>query len=159
MAGGPREAFQRARRLFDAMGELVVHVGPHGHGSMVKLINNTLAAVNAAALGQALALARSAGVDLDALVRVVQSGSGASAMLDLKSRPMIEHDFEPLFKLDHMLKDVRHCLAEADVAGVPFTLADAAEPLYSEAAADDGAGRDFAAVVEVIDRAAGRGQS
>src|SRR5680860_239858 len=48
MAGGPEDAFERAKPLFDAMGELIVHVGPHGHGSMVKLINNTLAAVNAA---------------------------------------------------------------------------------------------------------------
>ena len=37
----PEEAFERARPLFEAMGELVVHAGPTGHGSMVKLINNT----------------------------------------------------------------------------------------------------------------------
>ena len=45
------------------------------------------------------------------------SGSGASTMLELKAGPMLERDFEPLFKLEHMLKDVRHCLAEARALG------------------------------------------
>ena len=41
---GPKAAFVRAQPAFEAMGELVLHVGPQGHGSMIKLINNTLAA-------------------------------------------------------------------------------------------------------------------
>src|SRR5687767_12359357 len=44
MAGGEAEDFGRARPLFEAMGALVLHVGPRGHGQMIKLINNTLAA-------------------------------------------------------------------------------------------------------------------
>ena len=44
-------------------------------------------------------------------------------MLDLKARPMLEHDFTTLFKLEHMLKDVRLCLEEAQAAGVPFPAA------------------------------------
>lgn len=155
MVGGDVEAFELARPLFAAMGELVVHVGRQGDGSMIKLVNNTLAAINAAALAEALALGRKAGLDLDAMLRVVAAGSGASAMLDLKARPMLDHDFEPLFKLDHMLKDVRHCLEEAKAGGVPFSLGDAAELLYAEAAAAGSDTRDFAAVVEVVERTAG----
>ena len=155
MVGGERADFDRARPVFETMGELIVHVGPTGQGEMVKLLNNTLAAINAAALGQALALAQRSQLDLDALVRVVAAGSGGSAMLELKARPMIEHEFEPLFKLDHMLKDVRHCLTEAEAVGSPFSLAEDAERLYAEAAADGGDSRDFAAVVEVSERAAG----
>src|SRR5206468_6692704 len=63
MAGGEAADFERARPVLDAMGELVVHVGPQGHGSVVKLINNTLAAINAAALAEALTLARKESVD------------------------------------------------------------------------------------------------
>ena len=48
-------------------------------------------------------------------------------MLDLKARPMLDGDFEPLFKLEHMLKDVRHCLAEARALGVELRLAEVAE--------------------------------
>jgi 3-hydroxyisobutyrate dehydrogenase len=152
MAGGAEEDLARARPLFEAMGELIVHAGPHGHGSMAKLINNTVAATNAAALAEALSLARRTGLDTDALRRVMGAGSGASAMLELKARPMLEGDFQPLFKLAHMLKDVRHCLAEAEAAGTPLRLAQEVERLYSEAEALGHGEDDFAAVFESIQR-------
>jgi 3-hydroxyisobutyrate dehydrogenase-like beta-hydroxyacid dehydrogenase len=148
MVGGDRQQFERALPLFEAMGKLVLHVGPQGHGSMVKLINNTVAAVNTAAVAEGIAVGRQAGLDLDKLVEVIGAGSGASAMLELKARPIIEHDYEPLFKLGHMLKDVRHCLDEARALGVEPRVAAAAEALYAEA---DDAGHyddDFAAVAE-----------
>jgi 3-hydroxyisobutyrate dehydrogenase-like beta-hydroxyacid dehydrogenase len=153
MAGGDPGDFERARPVLEAMGALVVHVGPQGHGSLVKLINNTLAAINAAALAEALTLARTAGLDTDALREVVGASSGASTMLALKAGPMLEHDFEPLFKLEHMLKDVRHCVAEARRLGAPAELATLAERLYTMADRRGLGGQDFAAVVEVVDDA------
>jgi len=150
MAGGAATEFERAKPLFEAMGKLVLHVGPRGHGSMVKLINNTVAAVNTAAVAEGITVGRSAGLDLDKLVEVISAGSGASAMLDLKAGPIIERDYEPLFKLGHMLKDVRHCLTEAKALGVDMSVAAAAERLYAEA---DDAGHyddDFAAVAEQV---------
>jgi len=150
MVGGEKEAFERARPLFDAMGQLVVHVGPQGHGEMVKLINNMLAAVNAAALGEGLTLALAAGLDTEKLRQVVASGAGASLMLDLKAGPMLERDFEALFKLEHMLKDVRHCLAEARALGLQMPLASTAEGLYAAAAEGGHAEHDFAAVVTAV---------
>ena len=150
MVGGERGPFERATPLFEAMGELVIQVGPLGHGEMAKLINNTLAAINAAALGEGLSLARAAGLDTDRLRRVVAAGSGASAMLELKAEPMLDGDFDALFKLEHMLKDVRHCLAEAQQLGLELPLASAAERLYAAAAAGGHAEDDFAAVVTAV---------
>jgi 3-hydroxyisobutyrate dehydrogenase-like beta-hydroxyacid dehydrogenase len=72
-------------------------------------------------------------------------------MLDLKAGPMLEHDFEPLFKLAHMLKDVRHCLAEAGRLGVPMDLAGAAESAYAQADRKGLGEQDFAAVMEVVE--------
>jgi 3-hydroxyisobutyrate dehydrogenase-like beta-hydroxyacid dehydrogenase len=153
MAGGDEGAFERTRPVLEAMGKLVLRVGPSGHGQMAKLINNTLAAINAAAIAEGLAQARRFGLDADALLEVVGSGSGASAMLGLKARPMLDRDLDPLFKLEHMLKDVRHCLAEARALGVELPLAERAERIYAEAAEAGLGERDFAAVIEVLDRA------
>lgn len=150
MAGGPPEAFDRATPLFEAMGALVLHMGPQGHGSMVKLINNTLAAVNAAALGEGIALAEQAGLDTKKAMQVVGSGSGDSAMRKLKSQPMIERDYNALFKLEHMLKDVRYFLAESESLGVRTPVALSAEQLYAKAGDQGHAGDDFAAVIEAI---------
>ncbi|HYI36748.1 MAG TPA: NAD(P)-dependent oxidoreductase, partial [Thermoleophilaceae bacterium] len=124
MVGGPGDAFQRARPLFDAMGQLVLHMGPQGHGSTIKLINNTLAAVNAAALAEGISVGRQAGLDLEKAMQVVASGSGNSTMREIKSGPMIEGDYDPLFKLEHMLKDVRYFLAESREMGVPTGVAE-----------------------------------
>ena len=113
MAGGAPADFERARPLFEVMGKLVVHVGEIGQGQLVKVINNAVAAANTAVVAEALLAGRLAGADLDALVTVMQAGSGASAMLELKAAPMREHDWSTLFKLEHMLKDLRLCLEEA----------------------------------------------
>ena len=154
MAGGEQADFERVRPVLEAMGKLVLRVGPTGHGQMAKLINNTLAAVNAAALAEGLTLAGRHELDTGALLEVVAAGSGASAMQQLKAQPMLDRDLDPLFKLEHMLKDVRHCLAEAKALGLELPLAERAEKLYA-AAAERGLGeRDFAAVIEILDAAA-----
>ena len=155
MAGGAAEDFERARAVFEVMGELVLHVGELGQGQMLKLVNNAVAAANAIALGQALLVAQRTGVDLDALAKVMAAGSGGSTMLDLKAGPMRAHDYTTLFKTEHMLKDVRHCLEEGQAAGVPFPAAAAAREVLTAAVGRGHGDDDFAAVIEVLEGLAG----
>ena len=68
---------------------------------------------------------------------------------------MRAHDFAPLFKLEHMLKDVRLALAEAQAAGAPFEFARAAEAILAAAAEKGHAQDDFCALVDVLEQAAG----
>ena len=150
MAGGSPKDFARAKPLFEAMGQLIVHCGPSGHGAMVKLLNNALAAINAAALAEAIDVAEHYGLDTERLIEVMSAGSAKSTMLDLKAGPMVERNYEPLFKLEHMLKDVRHCLREASELGEQFALAADAEALYAAAAAAGLGEQDFAAVAEAV---------
>jgi 3-hydroxyisobutyrate dehydrogenase-like beta-hydroxyacid dehydrogenase len=156
MAGGTPAQFQRARPLLQTMGELIVHVGELGHGAMAKLINNALGAANAAAVAEALVVADAAGIDLDALVQVTQSGSGGSAQMQMKSTPMREHDYTTLFKTDHLLKDVRLCLEEAQAAGVPFPAAAHARDVLAAAAGRGHGQRDYASMIEAAEGFAGR---
>jgi 3-hydroxyisobutyrate dehydrogenase-like beta-hydroxyacid dehydrogenase len=155
MAGGTDEDFARARPVLEAMGSLIVHAGPLGHGQMVKLINNAVAAINATVVGEALLVAKRAGVDLEALTQVMAAGSGSSTMLQLKAGPMRNHDYTTLFKLEHMLKDVRLCLEEGQTAGAPFPTAAYVREILTAA---DGRGlgdSDFAALIEVLEGTAG----
>jgi len=155
MAGGDKADVERAWPLFEAMGELIVHVGPLGQGEMLKLINNAVAAANLVTVGQALLLARATEVDLDALQEVLAAGSGGSAMLELKSGPMREHDYTTLFKLDHMLKDVSLLLAESRDAEVPCPSISLAEEMLLGAARRGHGEDDFAAVIEALEGLAG----
>ena len=151
MAGGETSDVERARPLLDVMGALVVHVGAVGQGQTVKVINNAVAAANAATLAQALIVGSAAGVDLDALEQVMGAGSGASAMLALKAGAMRTHDYATLFKTEHMLKDVRLCLDAAEAAGVPFPAAAAAGDALVAAVARGHGDDDFAAIVEAFE--------
>jgi 3-hydroxyisobutyrate dehydrogenase-like beta-hydroxyacid dehydrogenase len=150
MVGGDAEQFERAGPLFEAMGSQALHVGPLGDGAMMKLINNTLAAANSAALAEGLTIARKAGLDTDKLLTIVGSGSGSSAALELKARPMLEGDFDPLFKLVHMHKDVDRLLQEAAAIGAFPALSAAVEEAYSDAIEAGLGEQDFAAVIEPI---------
>jgi 3-hydroxyisobutyrate dehydrogenase-like beta-hydroxyacid dehydrogenase len=151
-AGGERPAFERALPLFEAMGERIVHVGPLGHGQMAKLLTNTMGAVHAAVLAEAVRTAKAAGLDEDAFLEVAAGSAGASGVLNLKGRQMFEERFEPaLFKLEHMLKDVRHALDEARALGIELQLPALAEGLYARAAEDGHAEQDYAAVYTAVD--------
>jgi 3-hydroxyisobutyrate dehydrogenase len=156
MAGGEATDFERAEPLLQTMGELVVHVGELGQGEMLKLINNALGAANAAAVAEALLLAQATGVDLDALVAVTQTGSGASAQMQMKSGPMREHDYTTLFKTEHLLKDVRLCLEEAQAAGIPFPAAAHARDLLAATMGRGHGAEDYAAMIEAAEGLAGR---
>jgi 3-hydroxyisobutyrate dehydrogenase len=155
MVGATDEEFARLAPALDAMGELIVHAGPRGHGQMIKLLNNAMAAANAAIVGEALVVGSRAGVDLDALVKVVASGAGGSTMLNLKAGPMRNHDYTTLFKLEHMLKDVRLCLEEGQRLGVPFQSAAYAREILNAGMGMGHADDDFAAMIEPLEGAAG----
>ena len=151
MVGGRDEDFDRARPLFDAMGERIVHVGPSGHGQLAKLLTNTMGAVHAVALADSVIAVEKAGLNAGAFLEVAAGSAGNSTVLGLKGRPMFERDFAPLFKLEHMLKDVRHCLNEAEKLGVELRLGSLVEPLFARAAESGHAEEDFAAVIRALE--------
>jgi 3-hydroxyisobutyrate dehydrogenase-like beta-hydroxyacid dehydrogenase len=96
-------------------------------------------------------LARQAGVSVEALLTTMDGGSSDSTMRALKGEPMLAHDFTPLFKLAHMLKDVELCLAEARTAGGAFPFAGLAAELYGAGIGRGLGDQDFSAVLEVVE--------
>ncbi|GAC1438511.1 MAG: NAD(P)-dependent oxidoreductase [Solirubrobacteraceae bacterium] len=148
MAGGEAADVERARPLLEAMGSLVLHVGGLGDGQTIKVINNALAAANTQAVAEALRVGAAAGIDLDSLVAVLESGSGGSTMLSLKQAPIRARSYEPLFKLEHMLKDVQLCL---EAARTPFPAAESAAATLARAQARGMGELDFAALAEALD--------
>jgi 3-hydroxyisobutyrate dehydrogenase len=88
-------------------------------------------------------------------VTVMGAGSGGSAMLNLKAGPMRAHDYSTLFKLEHMLKDVRLCLEEGQALGVPFPAAADVREVLSAGMGRGLGDADFAALIEVLEGLAG----
>jgi 3-hydroxyisobutyrate dehydrogenase-like beta-hydroxyacid dehydrogenase len=151
MVGASDDQFAAVAPALEAMGKLIVHCGPQGQGQMVKLLNNAIAIANATTLAQALIVGKKAGSDMDALVTVIASGAAGSTMVDLKSKPMLEHDYTTLFKLEHMLKDVTLCLAEGQRLQVPFASAAFAHEVLLTGMARGHGSDDFAAIIEGLE--------
>jgi 3-hydroxyisobutyrate dehydrogenase-like beta-hydroxyacid dehydrogenase len=88
-------------------------------------------------------------------VAVLGASASASTMVTLKAKPMLAHDYTPLFRLEHMLKDMGIALDTSAAAGAPFPSAALARELY-HAAMHRGLGdEDFAAVLEAVEGLAG----
>ena len=152
MIGGDADDIEEARPAFDAMGKTILHVGPLGAGQAIKVISNSVAVANAATLAEGLLAGKAAGVDLDSLVAVMEGGAAASRMLTLKQEPMRNHDFTPLFRLAHMIKDVELCLGAATV---PFESAERALADMRAAEHEGHGDEDFAALLVAVEQRTG----
>ncbi len=150
MAGGSAEQIARAQPIFDVLGAKTVHCGPLGDGQSAKVLSNAISATNAAVLAQVFVIAERAGLNLDALLAVIDSGSAGSTISKLKGEVMLTRDYQPLFRLDHMLKDVNLALDLAAETDTPFDYAQQTRILLEQASAAGFGDQDFAAVIEAL---------
>jgi 3-hydroxyisobutyrate dehydrogenase len=153
MAGGSREAFAAALPLLELLGSLVVHVGPAGAGQAAKLCNNLIAGTTMAAIAEACELAEREGIDPAVFYRILAASTGDSRVLRTRfplpgaspDHPA-SRDFEPLFALDLMAKDLALALELAAEHGVEATVATAGRDRF-RAAQERGLGTlDYSAV-------------
>jgi len=119
MVGGEEAQFQRAMPYFQAMGKTMTHIGDHGTGQMVKLVNQILVVVNMLAVSEALMFARAGGLDLKKTLDAVSGGAAGSWMLSNRGSQAIVRDFRPGFTIDLQQKDLRLVLEAADELGIP----------------------------------------
>jgi 2-hydroxy-3-oxopropionate reductase len=123
MAGGKKEAFDRAEPLFSALGKSAVLCGGYGAGNIVKLANQIIVAANIEAVSEALVFARKAGVDPRVAFEAIRGGLAGSKVLEAKAPMMIEGNFKPGFRLRLHLKDLANALATAKEEGIPLPVA------------------------------------
>jgi 3-hydroxyisobutyrate dehydrogenase len=136
MVGGERAAFDRCKPMFDAIGDHVVYCGTSGAGSATKLVNNMISLSLNILLGEALSLGVKAGVELETLVDVIQSSSGATWKLGANyPKFLFKGNFEPGFALDLGAKDLRLGTTLAKELGMPLDLANLVEQRFIEAQA------------------------
>lgn len=152
-AGGSPEAYARVEPLLRALGSLVVHVGGPGTGQVVKLCNNLMAGVNMVGVAEACAVAERAGIDAATLYELITRSTGDSRVLRTRfplagadpAHPA-NRDFEPMFMLDLIVKDVALACELAEEHGVDPEVARAALAAYRRAQ-EQGLGRlDYSAV-------------
>ena len=149
LVGGEAAVLDRVRHVLKPMSRDVLHVGPLGSGARLKLINNFICGVQAAALAEGLALAERSALDLDAALTVLQNGAPGSPLVKAVSTRMATRDYTVFFKLALMRKDLDYAAAEARRFGVDLTTAANARVLFDRAI-DKWGEVDFSAVIEPL---------
>src|SRR5262245_7531578 len=153
VVGGDAAQLPAIRPLLDVMGRGAMHVGPPGTGNRIKLLHNALAAVNAVAVAESLALCEAVGVDPRTYYEVVKNGGGMaySTYFDRRVLRVVDRNYDPTFTLDLMRKDV--ALA-ADLAGellAKLPILREAIAAYAEGTRRGSGGEDFSAVTHVLE--------
>jgi 3-hydroxyisobutyrate dehydrogenase len=105
MASGPEDVRERVDPIFDAVGQRTMWLGEAGRGTRLKLVTNNWLLVVVEGAAETIALAE--GLELDPALFLEAVGGGPLDMpyLQLKGKAMIQHDFEPAFKLKLAAKD------------------------------------------------------
>lgn len=156
MASGTPEAFDAAAPILDAMAETVHRLGDAaGAGSAMKAVNQLLAGIHIAAMGEAMALAASQGLDLARTVEVIGVSAGNSWMFQNRAPHVVEADYAPRSAIDIWPKDLGIVAVIAAEAGLPLPVVETALAQFRAASAA-GLGRmDDAAVARHIAAAGG----
>jgi 3-hydroxyisobutyrate dehydrogenase len=144
MAAAPRETFDAARPVFDAVGNKVFHVGERpGQGATAKTVNQLLCGVHIAVAAEALSLAAKVGADLRAMLDILGGSSASSWMLKDRGPRMLQADPEVTSAVDIFVKDLGIVLEAGREAKAALPLAALAHQLFlavsgrGDGAADD----------------------
>lgn len=150
LVGGERQALDGVMPVLQPMSREVMYLGPVGSGALMKLINNFLSGLQAAAFGEALALIEKSGLDRTQATAVLTGGAPGSPVVKIMASRMSARDYTVNFTLELMQKDLAYALAEAERHALHLTTAAAAHQLFAQAV-ERGYGKlDFSAVVEPL---------
>lgn len=155
MVGGEADAVARAMPVLQAMGKTITHVGPQGHGQMVKLVNQILVVGHALAMSEALLFAQAGGLDLQKALDAVLPGAAGSWMLANRGPQILRRDWRPGFTIDLQQKDVRLIIDAADQLGVPVLASSLVFNLYRTLQAQGLGAEGNHALIKALERLAG----
>lgn len=152
MVGGDAAALETVRPILAAMGnpERIIHIGESGAGQICKACNQLVIGGTLAAVGEAFALARKAGVDTAKVRAALMGGFAASRVLDVHGDRLLQKNFKPGFPARLYRKDlqiVMHALAEARVSA-PVTAV--VQQLLTALVAEDKEHLDYSALGTVL---------
>jgi 3-hydroxyisobutyrate dehydrogenase len=158
MVGGTEAAFERARPYLEIMGKAVIHAGAAGSGQAAKICNNMLLGASMAATCETFVMARKLGLDLQTFFDISSKASGQCwSMTTYCPVPGVgpetpaDRDYEGGFAAALMLKDLRLAMEAAQSVDAYTPMGGAAETLYARFADLGGGGKDFSALIRMID--------
>jgi len=157
IVGGPDEAFDACRDLFDCIVGKAPHVGHWGAATKVKLVNNLILGLTRLALAEGLLFSEAIGIPMEKALAVLREGNAYSVVMDVKGKKMIDRDFSVQAKLSQHSKDVRLMLEEASRNGINLPMSNLHLQLLDQAEAAGLGDRDNCAIIQAIEQSVRNG--
>jgi 3-hydroxyisobutyrate dehydrogenase-like beta-hydroxyacid dehydrogenase len=155
MVGGEESAVEKLKPLFAVMGKKIFQMGEIGKGQATKLVMNLQIALIYEGFAEALTLATKLGVDVEALVPLIQASMVNSGVVDYKAPFVLRRDFSPNFPLRLMHKDLKLALEAAKELRVRLPGLETVEEIYDVADEDGHGDLDYAATLTLLEKWAG----
>jgi 2-hydroxy-3-oxopropionate reductase len=155
MVGGPEQAFQNVKPVFEAMGKTITLVGGNGDGQTCKIANQIIVALTIEAVGEALVFASKMGADVAKVREALMGGFASSRILEVHGERMIKRSFAPGFRIELHQKDLSLALTSARQIGVSLPNTATAQELFNACAAHGGKAWDHSAMVRALELLAG----
>ena len=154
MIGGKASAVARAMPLFQTLGKNIVHVGDTGAGQVTKAANQMVVGTTIAIVGEALVLAKKAGVDPAKVRQALLGGFAQSKILEAHGQKMLERNFNPGFRIRLHEKDMKIALATGSEYGVPLMVTAVVAQMMTAIKGMELADLDQSALVKLIENLA-----
>ena len=148
--GGETEDVEKARSVLATLSSAVLHIGPLGTASTLKLAMNLNIAGIAQALCESLTLCRAAGIPDDIYFKALSKNASRSGLSDLKEPRLRQRDYSPQFSLKHMDKDLRLALETADEFSLPLAQTREIKKIYDQGMATGWKDEDFIGLIRLL---------
>ena len=155
MVGGKEEIFNQHKDLLEVMGSSVVLCGDYGAGNITKIANQIIVAANIEAVGEALVLAKKAGLDPTVVFDAIKSGLAGSTVLNAKAPMMIEGNFNPGFRIRLHQKDLHNAILTGKELGVPLPVTSLVQQMIGSLINDGKGDSDHSAIANFLEDMAG----
>jgi len=155
MVGGKAEVLEKVRKILEAMGNVIVHVGDVGCGNIAKLINNMIAFGCSQITYEGMVLGAKAGIDVRTLREVLKNSSGTNDCVQNVLPSVFAGNFEPGFRINLALKDIGLALGMAKENAVPTPIGAAVEQRLLEAKASGLGEKSSHALILLLEKAVG----
>jgi 3-hydroxyisobutyrate dehydrogenase len=147
LVGGPAAALEKAREVLAAMSRGLLHLGANGSGARMKLVNNFVCGVQAAALAEAASLIQKGGLDVEKAFAVLANGAPGSPLVKALIERVAVGSPEVNFELRLMAKDLGYAVDDAARNGIALETASAALDVFKRAIERGHGNQDMSAVI------------
>lgn len=154
-AGCDRATFDRVLPLLTIMGRRILHTGPLGSASMLKVLTNYLATVHLVANAEALVTAKAAGMDLNTTYEAIRISSGNSFSHETESQVILNGSRDISFTMDLVKKDIGLFQQIAERNNVPLEISPLLGRIFDDGIARYGARELSPNIIKRLEQATG----